>query len=411
MKLRLFLLLLWLVASSQITISQGDDGDDGDEGDEDEIEVDISCLESKTCFITLLFEEDEWKYAVDMGLKSCPFSSYDDYIRHVNVIPDARQYIPENEESIYNQLGCYFDGETGATIRYEQEPVPSSSFTLSWSSLLPPNVTSYAVLSTVDEIFIGVYESVRDYVLLIEGRFDRIHQILQTLKYITVDDIKRFMERKNVAEKFEYFSTHDQLPLVVVVGCAVFIVAVTAMYMVNKRRKYSNINILASINEADNTPLPKSGQNATGSALELRLDTNVRENTRQPFGYNATKAFTMSTPNSIPNSRGFSPTSTIASADDGSTILTEGAYKMKRPGTNLKSKQTAMFESVKYPAVLVGWQISVAAQVGIVLSAEKNVFRSTVYRVQFSDGSTRTLALKRSSKKGKVPFELIRKMN
>ena len=410
MKLRLFLLLLWLVASSQITISQGNDGD---EGDEDEIEVDISCLESKTCFITLLFEEDEWKYAVDMGLKFCPFSSYNDYIRHVNVIPDARQYIPENEESIYNQLGCYFDSETGATIRYEQEPVPSSSFTSSWSSLLPPNVTSYAyaVLSTVDEIFICVYESVRDYVLLIEGRFDRIHQILQTLRYITVDDVKRFMERKNIADKLEYFSTHDQLAFVVVVGCAVFIVAVTAMYMVNKRRKYSNINILASINEADNTPLPKSGQNATGSALELRLDTNVRENTRQPFGYNATKAFTMSTPNSIPNSRGFSPTSTIASADDGSTILTEGAYKMKRPGTNLKSKQTALFESVKYPAVLVGWQISVAAQVGIVLSAEKNVFRSTVYRVQFSDGSTRTLALKRSSKKGKVPFELIRKMN
>ena len=70
-----------------------------------------------------------------------------------------------------------------------------------------------------------------------------------------------------------------------------------------------------------------------------------------------------------------------------------------------------MDESVKYPAVLVGWQISVGGEVGTILSAEKNIFRSTVYRILFSNGSTKTLALKRSDKKGKVHFELINKIN
>ena len=132
---------------------------------------------------------------------------------------------------------------------------------------------------------------------------------------------------------------------------------------------------------------------------------NIRNN------YFISSLIKLTSVNSSPNCRGFSPTSTIASADDGSTILSEAAYKNRRPGTNLKSKKTVMDESIKYPAVLIGWQINVAREVGVILSAEKNIFRSTVYRVQFTNGSTRTLALKRSNKKGKVPFELLKKIN
>ena len=230
------------------------------------------------------------------------------------------------------------------------------------------------------------------------------------LRHIHSKDVINFIEKKRLVEKIE--SLLSNKATLILIGISMLTIFVKIIYALKRKQpKYATTKLMASIDESSNTPLPRSEQKTESDSLELHVHTNTEEKKRRPFNYNATKAFTMSSANSTPNSRGYSPTSTIASADDGSTILSEAAYKNRRPGTNLKSKKTVMDESVKYPAVLVGWQISVGGEVGTILSAEKNIFRSTVYRILFSNGSTKTLALKRSDKKGKVHFELINKIN
>jgi hypothetical protein len=65
-------------------------------------------------------------------------------------------------------------------------------------------------------------------------------------------------------------------------------------------------------------------------------------------------------------------------------------------------------QSVKKPEVLIGWRIEVPEfGRGVVLDYEKKKFRSTKYRVLFDDAKERLLKLKRSEKKGKIPFTLL----
>jgi hypothetical protein len=60
------------------------------------------------------------------------------------------------------------------------------------------------------------------------------------------------------------------------------------------------------------------------------------------------------------------------------------------------------------PGALSGLRVAVAGHgVGIVLGFERKKFRSTRFRVLFDDGKVKLLKLKRSAKKGVVPFTLL----
>lgn len=64
--------------------------------------------------------------------------------------------------------------------------------------------------------------------------------------------------------------------------------------------------------------------------------------------------------------------------------------------------------SVKKPGVLIGWKIEVPEYGrGLILDYEKKKFRSTKFRILFDNQQEKLLKLKRSAKKGKIPFVLL----
>merc|ERR1712146_872187 len=158
------------------------------------------------------------------------------------------------------------------------------------------------------------------------------------LSHIDVENIRSFIRRKKFAEKIESLFSDEMI--MIGIGISFLIIL---LYMIcgmkTKRRKYSIENIPASVEESSNTHVPPSKLNTSTNSGELHVYTHSEEKKRKPFGYNATKAFAMSPASSRLNSRGTSPTSTIASADDGSAILSEAAYRNKRPGTNPRVKK------------------------------------------------------------------------
>jgi hypothetical protein len=57
---------------------------------------------------------------------------------------------------------------------------------------------------------------------------------------------------------------------------------------------------------------------------------------------------------------------------------------------------------------LIGWKIEVPEYGrGVILDFHKKRFRSTKYRVLFDNQKERLLKLKRSEKKGKIPFTFL----
>ena len=81
-----------------------------------------------------------------------------------------------------------------------------------------------------------------------------------------------------------------------------------------------------------------------------------------------------------------------------------------RPYEN--SEELIKNQSVNNPSMLIGWQINIKGRgVGLILDIKKSLGRTTKYEVQFEDGTIKLLKLKRSSKKGDVPFSLIMKAN
>ena len=77
-----------------------------------------------------------------------------------------------------------------------------------------------------------------------------------------------------------------------------------------------------------------------------------------------------------------------------------------------KSEEFIKSQSVDNPSLLIGWQINIIGRgVGLILDIKKSLGRTTKYEVQFEDGSVKLLNLKRSRKKGDVPFSLIMKAN
>ena len=68
-------------------------------------------------------------------------------------------------------------------------------------------------------------------------------------------------------------------------------------------------------------------------------------------------------------------------------------------------------ESTIDPSVLVGWHVDVHGRGrGLVKGIKKSFARPTKFIVHFENGSQKLLSLKRSDKKGKIPFTPISKM-
>ena len=68
-------------------------------------------------------------------------------------------------------------------------------------------------------------------------------------------------------------------------------------------------------------------------------------------------------------------------------------------------------ESSNNPGLLIGWQISAKGRgIGLILDMKKSFGRTTKFKVQFENGNVKLLSLKRSDKKGNVPFSLIMKV-
>lgn len=76
------------------------------------------------------------------------------------------------------------------------------------------------------------------------------------------------------------------------------------------------------------------------------------------------------------------------------------------------NEESIISQSVNNPSMLIGWQINIKGRgVGLILDIKKSLGRTTKYEVQFEDGTVKLLKLKRSSKKGDIPFSLIMKAN
>lgn len=84
----------------------------------------------------------------------------------------------------------------------------------------------------------------------------------------------------------------------------------------------------------------------------------------------------------------------------------EEEFRVSRSPASAPS--SVLDRSLLDPGALSGLRVAVAGHgVGIVLGFERKKFRSTRFRVLFDDGKVKLLKLKRSAKKGVVPFTLL----
>lgn len=75
------------------------------------------------------------------------------------------------------------------------------------------------------------------------------------------------------------------------------------------------------------------------------------------------------------------------------------------------SHEQVMAASLVNARVLENWEVDIEGHgKGVILQARKIKFMSTKFVVRFPDNSRKTLALKRSDTKGKIPFALVRKV-
>ena len=142
--------------------------------------------------------------------------------------------------------------------------------------------------------------------------------------------------------------------------------------------------------------------------------------TTQPTGLNLTqrkvqaeKAVASATPNTplaIPST----PSDGYDSGVDAQSFISDDTSRVSEymfsPSDPRRVFEEVMKKSTKDPSVLVGWQISVQGQAGLVIAIKKSLGRSTKFEVKFANGTTSFISLKRSDKKGQVPFTLVQKM-
>ena len=96
-------------------------------------------------------------------------------------------------------------------------------------------------------------------------------------------------------------------------------------------------------------------------------------------------------------------TSSISSSSPSSTSLSPSSLP-----PNQSYYDQILNSSIKKPEVLIGWKIEVLKYGrGIILDYEKKKFCSTKFRILFDNKEEKLLKLKRSEKKGKIPFILL----
>ena len=101
------------------------------------------------------------------------------------------------------------------------------------------------------------------------------------------------------------------------------------------------------------------------------------------------------------------------STSDGSNGISDASFpSMYSQGDEIDPDDHPVIQkSVTDPSILVGWRIHVDGYgPGIILSIKPKKFSTTRYVVQFDNGQIHALALKRSRRKGKVPFQLIKRV-
>ena len=86
-------------------------------------------------------------------------------------------------------------------------------------------------------------------------------------------------------------------------------------------------------------------------------------------------------------------------------------HSVRSAGDEHISTEKVIIDSVENPKVLIGWRIMVKGYgTGLVLSLKKQRFSTTKFNIQLESGARVTLPLKRSARKGTVPFTLIGKL-
>jgi hypothetical protein len=76
----------------------------------------------------------------------------------------------------------------------------------------------------------------------------------------------------------------------------------------------------------------------------------------------------------------------------------------------LTSEHAILQESIHHPEILVGWNVIVKGHgSGLITALEQHRFSGTRYKVQFESGKIESLPLKRSERKGNLPFVMISK--
>eukprot|EP01038_Epipyxis_sp_PR26KG_P014114 gene14114-18938_t len=79
-------------------------------------------------------------------------------------------------------------------------------------------------------------------------------------------------------------------------------------------------------------------------------------------------------------------------------------------GNTLVENDVIIRKSVLDPRVLIGWRVLVKGYgIGLILSIQRFNFSSTKFVIQFENGTTLALPLKRSQTKGKIPFSVVSK--
>jgi hypothetical protein len=98
-------------------------------------------------------------------------------------------------------------------------------------------------------------------------------------------------------------------------------------------------------------------------------------------------------------------------SDDASHISSEFAHTQNAATPRSASHAEVKKQSAADPRVLIGWQILIQGEIGVVIGIKRYLGRSTKFEVRFENGTISLISLKRSDKKGQVPFSLISKVN
>lgn len=119
---------------------------------------------------------------------------------------------------------------------------------------------------------------------------------------------------------------------------------------------------------------------------------------------------------------GYSPASTTGTgtdnyyleSEDHSINSDESQSEYSRNDHNIYDHHdnSIIKESANNPSILIGWQINAKGRgIGLILDMKKSLGRTTKFKIQFENGVIQLLSLKRSDKKGRVPFSLIMKVS